>query len=110
MFWDYFEGERVLRKKISSPFDRARRVVLETSMEHWEQVPRRIRGGITRIRCQLHLRVKQVSISFAIQLQPKRLILAVILCNRYVGIWLEEKYRKNDNEKCTRRISYEDYR
>jgi hypothetical protein len=36
--------------------DRARRVVLGTSMERLEHVPRRIRGGITRIRCQLHLR------------------------------------------------------
>ncbi len=47
MFWENFEGERVLRQKISSPFKRARRVVLGTSMEHLEYVPRRIRGGIT---------------------------------------------------------------
>jgi hypothetical protein len=38
------------------PLDRARRVVFGTRMEHLEHVPRRIRGGITRIRCQLHLR------------------------------------------------------
>jgi hypothetical protein len=30
-----------------APLDRARRVLLGTSMEHLEQVPRRIRGGIT---------------------------------------------------------------
>jgi hypothetical protein len=29
------------------PLDRARRVVLETSLERLEHVPRRIRGGIT---------------------------------------------------------------
>ncbi len=39
------------------PLDRARRVVLGTSMERLEHVPGRIRGGITRIRCQLHLRL-----------------------------------------------------
>jgi hypothetical protein len=38
------------------PLDRARRVVLGTSLERFEHVPRRIRAGITRIRCQLHLR------------------------------------------------------
>ncbi len=38
------------------PLDRDRRVVLGTSMERLEHVPRRIRGGITRIRCQIHLR------------------------------------------------------
>jgi len=38
------------------PLDRARRVVLGTRMEHLEHVPKRIRAGITRIRCQLHLR------------------------------------------------------
>jgi hypothetical protein len=45
-----------LETKISSPLGRARRVLLVTSMEHLEHVPRRIRGEITRIRCQLHLR------------------------------------------------------
>ncbi len=45
-------------KNLMVPLDRARRVVLGTSMERLEHVPRRIRGGITRIRCQLHLRTK----------------------------------------------------
>jgi hypothetical protein len=46
-----------LETKISSPLGRARRVLLVTSMEHLEHVPRRIRGEITWIPCQLYLRV-----------------------------------------------------
>jgi hypothetical protein len=43
-------------RNLMVPLDRARRVVLGTRMEHLEHVRRRIRGEITRIRCQLHLR------------------------------------------------------
>jgi hypothetical protein len=34
-------------EKVNTAFDRARRFVLGTSLEHLEHVPRRIRGGIT---------------------------------------------------------------
>ncbi len=33
-------------RNLMAPFDRARQVVLGTSSEHLEQVPRRIRGGM----------------------------------------------------------------
>jgi hypothetical protein len=43
-------------ENLITPLDRAHRVLPGTKMEHFEQVPRRIAGGITRICYQLHLR------------------------------------------------------
>jgi len=48
-----------LTENLSIPLDRARRFVLRTPMERLEHALRRIAAGITRIRCELHLRIPQ---------------------------------------------------
>jgi hypothetical protein len=55
-YFDFFGTIVWPIKNLITPFDRARRVLLGTRVEHLEHVPRRIRGENTRIWCQLHLR------------------------------------------------------
>ena len=61
-------------RNLTLPLDRARRVLLGTTLEHLEHVPRRIRGGITRIRCQLHLRLKEAVLVLATEAKPSKVL------------------------------------
>ncbi len=47
-------------ENLTIPLDRAHRVVLGTGMERLKEVRRQIGGEITRIGCQLHLRLNRV--------------------------------------------------